>query len=250
MKKRKNGFTLIELLAVIVILAVIALIATPFVTGAISKAKIGSAKDSMYGYVKAIENELIQSIIDNKTTIDGTYTLKDKTFQYGENVINPDIKGTKAESGYVIITNGNITESCLKINNYNILYNGENADKQDKECDGGSINPPVETAYKEAILAGNDPVLAQNMVRVKVNDDGTGFVVADKQEEWYNYANKKWANVVVLKSDITKSVGESVDMSTDIELSLVWIPRYEYKMNGKEEAIAINFTTIIFVCQQ
>ena len=52
---KKNGFTLIELLAVIVILAVIALIATPVIMNAINDAKKGSAKDAAYGYVKAVE---------------------------------------------------------------------------------------------------------------------------------------------------------------------------------------------------
>ena len=39
MKINQKGFTLIELLAVIVILAVIALIATPLIMGTITKAK-------------------------------------------------------------------------------------------------------------------------------------------------------------------------------------------------------------------
>ena len=37
--KRKNGFTLIELLAVIVILAIIALIATPIILGIVDNAR-------------------------------------------------------------------------------------------------------------------------------------------------------------------------------------------------------------------
>lgn len=45
----KKGFTLLELLAVIVVLAVIALIVTPFVTKAIKQAKKGSFTDSAYG---------------------------------------------------------------------------------------------------------------------------------------------------------------------------------------------------------
>ena len=48
---KKNGFTLIELLAVIVILAVIALIATPTILGVIDNAKKGAAKSSALGYI-------------------------------------------------------------------------------------------------------------------------------------------------------------------------------------------------------
>ena len=51
----KKGFTLIELLAVIVILAIIALIATPIILGIINNAKEESDKRSVELYVKAAE---------------------------------------------------------------------------------------------------------------------------------------------------------------------------------------------------
>ena len=51
----KKGFTLIELLAVIVILAIIALIATPIILGIINNAKKESDKRSVELYVKAAE---------------------------------------------------------------------------------------------------------------------------------------------------------------------------------------------------
>lgn len=56
--KSKNGFTLIELLAVIVILAVIALIATPMIMGVIDEARKGAAKESARGYIKAVEYQI------------------------------------------------------------------------------------------------------------------------------------------------------------------------------------------------
>ena len=51
----KKGFTLLELLAVIVVLAIIALIVTPFVTKAIENAKKGAFKNSVYGLVNSAE---------------------------------------------------------------------------------------------------------------------------------------------------------------------------------------------------
>ena len=53
--KKKQGFTLIELLAVIVILAIIALIATPMVLNTIDKAKEGAFEQTINGVVKAVD---------------------------------------------------------------------------------------------------------------------------------------------------------------------------------------------------
>ena len=53
---RKNGFTLIELLAVIVILAIIALIATPIILGIINDAREESNERSVELYASAVRN--------------------------------------------------------------------------------------------------------------------------------------------------------------------------------------------------
>ena len=65
----KKGFTLIELLAVIVILAIIALMATPIILGIINDAKDNANKRSIDNYAKAIENALINyQLKENKKT--------------------------------------------------------------------------------------------------------------------------------------------------------------------------------------
>ena len=74
---KNNGFTLIELLAVIVILAVIALIATPIVLGVIDNAQKGAAKSSAYGYLDAIEKKIATNLLDSddiNNITDGPYT--------------------------------------------------------------------------------------------------------------------------------------------------------------------------------
>ncbi|MBP3461792.1 MAG: prepilin-type N-terminal cleavage/methylation domain-containing protein, partial [Bacilli bacterium] len=62
----KKGFTLIELLAVIVILAIIALIATPIILNMINDAKKSAAKDSIFGYVEAVENYQTLQMLKNE----------------------------------------------------------------------------------------------------------------------------------------------------------------------------------------
>ena len=58
---KKKGFTLIELLAVIVILAIIALIATPIILNIISDSKEESNKRSVELYGKAVEQAIAKS---------------------------------------------------------------------------------------------------------------------------------------------------------------------------------------------
>jgi len=66
MRSNKKGFTLIELLAVIVILAIIALIATPIVLNIISKARVSAAKDTVYGMMNTVEYVYFESMLDDK----------------------------------------------------------------------------------------------------------------------------------------------------------------------------------------
>ncbi len=54
--KNNKGFTLIELLAVIVILAIIALIASPIIIGLIDDARKEAAANSAYGVYHSVEN--------------------------------------------------------------------------------------------------------------------------------------------------------------------------------------------------
>ena len=65
MKMNKKGFTLIELLAVIVVLAIIALIATPIVMSTIDKAQEGANKRSVEGYMKAYEAAYYEYMLEN-----------------------------------------------------------------------------------------------------------------------------------------------------------------------------------------
>ena len=77
MKMNKKGFTLIELLAVIVILAIIALIATPIIMGIIDDAKKKAAENSAYGYIKSVENTMVQKSFSQNdiVTLNGDYTI-------------------------------------------------------------------------------------------------------------------------------------------------------------------------------
>ncbi|MCI8445704.1 MAG: type II secretion system protein [Bacilli bacterium] len=120
----KKGFTLIELLAVIVILAVIALIATPIIMNVINDAKEGAEKDSAYGIVKALETEIAQSMVRDTTFVAPTectinaagnkceYTVGTALSTTTEE-IKIDYKGTKAAGGTIKFADGkgSVTEN-------------------------------------------------------------------------------------------------------------------------------------------
>ena len=93
---KKKGFTLIELLAVIVILAIIALIATPTILGVIEKAKKGAAESSALGYIDAVEKQIAINALDSSKTniVDAVYETDDlNSDTYGVTV-----KGNKPET--------------------------------------------------------------------------------------------------------------------------------------------------------
>ncbi len=92
MKPNNKGFTLIELLAVIVILAVIALIATPIIMGVIEDAKKQAERDSAYGFVKAVEQTIAVNLTKTPDATIGAIT----TTKVGEWDIT--YKGTKPDS--------------------------------------------------------------------------------------------------------------------------------------------------------
>ena len=106
----KKGFTLIELLAVIVILAVIALIATPVIMNAISNAKQGAWKDAAYGIIKATENVYAKNFSEVTEQVD-TFFL----YEYGVMTSYPsgktiDYKGSVPQDGGIVLhSDGSIT---------------------------------------------------------------------------------------------------------------------------------------------
>jgi type IV pilus assembly protein PilA len=131
--KNKKGFTLIELLAVIVVLAIIALIATPIVMNTIKNAKKGAAERSADNYVKAVEQKVAESRIDGTKIANRTYNIQPDgnlcpASGCGENdkdKITIDMSGTKPTSGKIKITNGSVDQSSssMTVGSYEVAYN-------------------------------------------------------------------------------------------------------------------------------
>ena len=114
---KNKGFTLIELLAVIVILAIIALIATPIVMDSIATAKKGAAKDAAYGFAKAAEYSIALKM--ETTSAPATISTGD--------IANVSVKGTKPDTAALTLTNGAITGGTLVFGSYTATFGATGA---------------------------------------------------------------------------------------------------------------------------
>ena len=106
----KKGFTLIELLAVIVILAIIALIATPIILGIIKDARESANQRSAELYLEAVKLSVARhSLSGGVTTNNLTCTVNSNgTLTCNETEIEVDVT-QKATGGTITFTNGMIT---------------------------------------------------------------------------------------------------------------------------------------------
>ena len=148
----KKGFTLIELLAVIVILAIIALIATPTILGVVETARKGAAESSILGYIDAIEKQvMINEMDDNQNNaIEGPGLTVDSLDMRGVTVKGQKPKAifTKDGSCYkkgITVTNGEVQDAGFIYgeNKYLVEYNKS-------------------TGKAEAKAYGNGPTLCGN----------------------------------------------------------------------------------------
>ena len=151
--KSKNGFTLIELLAVIVILAIIALIATPIILNMINDARKSAAVDSAYGYIESIEYQNSMSQLDSEKY--APITTGDVSTINGQ----VNVKGTKPTSGSVTIENGRVTSATLVINGYTVKYDGNKAtiDGEKIEEEQPEETPTTYTVYADGTAVYYNP---------------------------------------------------------------------------------------------
>ena len=177
--KNKKGFTLIELLAVIVILAIIALIATPIILNMINDARKNAAKSSALGYIDAIEynNGFAQL---GTTDINGTYEeIKTGDVTTANQKLGSHLKGKAPTSGTVTIdTKGKVTAADFCINGYNVTYDGKDATVNGK-CNGSNNNnnEPQQPSVPEPVSFATD-----SWATIATNTSSPAYVVGDEKE--------------------------------------------------------------------
>lgn len=125
----KKGFTLIEVLAVIVIIGVIAVITVPVIKDSLDDAKLNVAKDSAYGYKRAVEKYYFDKSMNNLNgNSNGVYTVNSSgnLVKTGIDPIVIDVSGKKPSGGFLSISENEVVSGCLQIGNYAVsISNGE-----------------------------------------------------------------------------------------------------------------------------
>ena len=130
----RKGFTLIELLAVIVILAVIALILVPVVSGLIENSRKASAARSVEGYVEAANNASTLYMLDQRKGLN--ITESKHTFTSGTDELSfSKIEATGQLPTYVYldydVNTKVVNEGHFCMNGYSILYKDSKASASD-----------------------------------------------------------------------------------------------------------------------
>ena len=238
---RKNGFTLIELLAVIIILAIVALIATPIILDVVEDARISAGKSESQMILSGINNYCASSEMKKQMGTLGSEDIdcSNKT-SFTEEEIGKMLNLGNAKVISNSYSDGKVIRLVIESNNHTFTLCENSFVMDDEVC---NTVPPTEEAYEDNSGA-NSPELLDNMIPAYY--DGSNWKYADVNNEWYDYDNKEWANAIVLNNGVSKNVGDTISES-DIALWYVWIPRYKYQLfnanNGSvnEQEIQIQF---------
>ena len=113
--------------------------------------------------------------------------------------------------------------------------------------DGQAIYTVENTIHAPIDNSGaNYPDLIDGLIPVVYNETTKKWVKADTESStstygWYDYANKKWANAVLV-TDTNRSTYQNATAGTEInDLEIlafyVWIPRYKYKVWNKDKVV-------------
>ena len=188
----KKGFTLIELLAVIVILAIIALIATPIILDIIGESKKNSDELSIEMYGRAIKNAI---------------------------------------ADYQVVNLGQIPKSIedIKIENY---YKGEKIECEITEIEGTYgeyIDSSL--AERPKLVEGLVPVI-YNTDHWEIADTTSEWYDYNKEEWANAVILSDTGKSKKVGGILTLPTSTSDALNSDVIAMFVWIPRYSYTISS------------------
>jgi len=223
---KNKGFTLIELLAVIVILAIIALIAIPMISKIIDKTEDSAVLRSAELYIDGVNQSIMRANLADKIRPKECIIQEDGNLICdGEYEIKIEATGTKPIAGTLVIEDRAVksfTDMVLDIYKLEMNEKGKIVVVEKIEEEKEPEDYVDATGARVQLSTGLTPVV--------YSEDS--WKVANLKEKWYDYTSQEWANAVILKSGVTKNVGDIVNVSSEVQGMFVWIPRYQYKIDG------------------
>ena len=178
---KQNAFTLIELLAVIIILAIVALIATPIILDVVEDARISAGKSEAQMILGGINNYCATE--DIKYQMDNSYT-KICTPDMDINDVPIMVNLGNATIDKIKYNGTKLTELVIESNNhkFTLCASGQFA-MDDEECEGGNV----------AITTGP---LIDILLQQYSENNTTGLVKDSTNENLYYYTgtNEEVAN--------------------------------------------------------
>lgn len=199
----KKGFTLIELLAVIVILAIIALIATPIIINIIDDSRKSSITESARLYISGLQNRILTENMTGEFN-PSSCMIYDSELTCDDKLIDYQVNGQKPTSGIISFNNGSITSYILSIDGYNVTKNGDNITTN--KDDGESIFTFIGIAYLDP--TDLSATCTASDVYSNVNAYGTPTLIKDGCMKFYIFDDDSTNYTMILDHNITPDAPE------------------------------------------
>lgn len=163
----------------------------------------------------------------------------------GETVIGSDvvlgsegftIKGLRADTEYTI--------TVIIKSKYMKELNLESTKKVKTTKGGLKSNPDITKNETDIVAPDLSGFNASNTFYATINNSGQivkgSSISEEPPEDWYDYGNQRWANIMTLNTDVNQETGKVGEHNGEMAI-WVWIPRYEYKIDYEKQTVDTVF---------
>ncbi len=224
-----NAFTLIELLAVIIILAIVALIATPIILNVISDARISAGRSEASMIYSGINNYCATADMQNQLTGEVNICADGVTTTEVSQMVN--LGNAKVEE--VSYSNGKVTNLVIESNSHKFTLCGDgNFAMDDEECgvtppDVAITTGPLIDILMQQYQEGNETGLIQDETNNNI------YYYTGTNEEISNnylwYGGHHWRVVEIDTDANTLLLISQQPLTAIFPASVVWDTKEEYE---------------------